>query len=186
MHSTKLSLSLFTLVSFLSLTAGAEALKVFPGWPTLVGEGDGAKLDDPTLADVAVTKDGVKLTGKKEGHGTLTVTHGKAAPETIAVEVSSAGWRMVKVAVAKKAMEPGDTVTAELIEERMVPLCLQSSSMVATEHVKFMLKHRVIVPVQAGEIFSWLAFAPNEADEVAKRAKIAKEASEAQAASMPR
>lgn len=145
-------------LSVLSFTAlAAEPVKVFPGWPADVGAGEAAKSADPAIAEVTVTKQGLRVRGKKDGRTTLTITEGKTT-RTVDVVVDSAGWQLVQVMVAKVDLAEGSTPTAEQLEARGIPAFLHTSSAVRADSVSYVLGQRVLVPVQAGDVLQWSQF----------------------------
>jgi flagella basal body P-ring formation protein FlgA len=144
--------------SVLSFTAlAADPVKVFPGWPADVGPGEAAKSADPAVADVTVTKQGIRVRGKKDGRTTIAVTQGKAT-RTVDVIVDSAGWQFVQVMVAKVDVEEGTTVTADQVEQRGLPAFLFTTSAVRADSANYILGQRVLVPVQAGDVLQWSQF----------------------------
>jgi hypothetical protein len=145
-------------LSVLSFTAfAAEPVKVFPGWPADVGAGEAAKSADPTIAEVTVTRQGIRVRGKKDGRTTLTITQGKTT-RPVDVVVDSAGWQLVQVVVAKVDLEEMTTVTLEQVEQRGIPAFLLTSSAVRADSANYVLGQRVLVPVQAGDVLQWSQF----------------------------
>ncbi len=163
MHTLKY-LSLASLV--LSLAAlGAEPIKLFPGWPAQLGEGERVSSADATIATAAVGEHGVTVTGKKEGKTTITVTRKGGATEAVQVEVQSTGWKLVPVVVAAKDLAEGTELTMENIAQRSVPEFLLSTSVVHPDAANYVLHQRILVPVQAGDMLLWSAVASKNAKE---------------------
>lgn len=159
MHTmNKLSLVASLVVSLFSFSAWAgEPLKLFPGWPASLGAADSAASADPSVATVAVSKDGVKVTGKKAGRTTVTLERGGAS-EAVTVEVETAGWKMVPLVVAAHDIPEGTRVTNADLEQREVPEFLVTTSLVKANAVGYILKQKLLVPVQAGDFMVWSAF----------------------------
>src|SRR6185437_11877676 len=82
------------LLSLAPARARAETLKLFPGWPAAVDAKSGSSAD-PSIAEVAVTAKGLRVTARKEGHTRLTLVREGGASTTVDVEVMGAGWKLV-------------------------------------------------------------------------------------------
>jgi hypothetical protein len=156
---TLLLTALLTLLPRLAIAD--EAIKLFPGWPMVVATGESAHLDDPSIAQVNITKSGVEVVGLKEGHSRLTVTSaGKSS--TLEVEVVAAGFRLIKVAVLKTDVPDHTAITQDMIEGRMVPSFMVNGSMVKFDDLHYALDHLVWVQVQRGDMLLWANLESNE------------------------
>jgi len=144
--------------------ARAEALRLFPGWPTAM-EGKSASSADPSIAEVAVTAKGLRITGKKEGHTRLTLVGTNGASQSVDVDVMGAGWRLVSVLVVKHAMDPGTLVTAADVEARSVPEFMVTSAQVKPDQFKWLSGFHTAVPIQEGDMLTWVQFPTREQEQ---------------------
>lgn len=145
-----------------STSLAAEPVKLFPGTSRVVPTVDVTKvaIGDPGIADIATVPQGVRLTAKKGGATTLKVwKKGVSAPETLEVQVETAGWNLAPVLVAAKDLAEGTVLTATDVVEVQLPASLISSSAVAPKSQSYALGHQVLVPVQQGDLVLWSALA---------------------------
>ena len=163
MHALKHLGSLAVVLTSLASLA-AEPVKLFPGWPALLGTGESAKAADPSIAEVSVTAKGIQVVGRKEGATTISIVRTKgAAADVVSLEVASAGWKLVPVLVATRDLAEDTVVTKEMIEQRKVPEPLLSTSQVRPDAANYILNQRLLVPVQAGDMLLWTAFESKKA-----------------------
>ncbi len=160
MHTPKHLLLASLVFSFTAL--GAEPVKVFPGWGIPLGEAERATSADPTIATAILTGKSVMLTGKKEGRTTLTLTRSGTASQ-VEVEVQSSGWQLVSVMVASRDIPENTALTMDDLSPRSVPRFLVTSSVVKAEAVSYVLRQKVLVPLQAGDMLAWSAVASKNA-----------------------
>lgn len=157
MHALK-TLSLAIVLSFSAL--GAEPVKTFAGWPLVVpGPVEKVTVADASIAEAQVTKDGVKITGRKDGLTTVKIWRPKAAEaEAMAVQVEGSGWNLKPVLVSLLDLEEGTVVTASMFEERPMPDAMLTSSVVKPDSARFIVGQKLNVPVQKGDLVLWSAF----------------------------
>jgi Flp pilus assembly secretin CpaC len=145
-----------------STALAAEPVKLFPGTSRVVPTADVTKvaIGDPDIADIATVPQGVRVTAKKGGATTLKVwKKGASAPETLEVQVETAGWNLAPVLVAAKDLAEGTMLSATDLVEVQLPAALFSSSAVGPKSQSYALGHQVLVPVQQGDLVLWSALA---------------------------
>lgn len=157
MHALK-TLSLVVVLSCSAL--GAEPVKTFVGWPLVVpGPVEKVTVADATIAEAQVTKDGVKITGRKDGLTTVKIWRPKVVEaESIAVQVEGAGWNLKPVLVSLLDLEEGTVVTTSMVEKRLLPEAMLTSSVVKPEASLYVIGQKLNVPVQKGDLLLWSAF----------------------------
>lgn len=155
------ALKTWSLVVVLSCSAlGAEPVKTFAGWPLVVpGPAEKVTVADTTIAEAQLTKDGVKITGRKDGLTTVIIWRPQAAEaEAMVVQVEGAGWNLRPVLVSLLDLEEGTTVTVGMFEERPMPDAMLTSSVVKADSARFIAGQKLNVPVQKGDPLLWSAF----------------------------
>lgn len=157
MHTLKNLVALVVVLSFSAF--GGEPLKLFPGWPTLRPGVTRATSADPAIAEVSLTPRGAKITGKKPGKTTVKLARqGASAEETVAVEITTAGFPMVPVVAFVLDVEPGTVVTEAMVERRELPEQFVNANVVKPDSASYLIGQRVLVPVTSSDLALWSAF----------------------------
>lgn len=68
------------------------------------------------------------------------------------------GWNLVPVVVAAQDIPEGTVITYDQLVQRSVPEQFVTSSVVKPASASYILNHRLLVPVQAGDMFLWSQF----------------------------
>lgn len=158
MHALKvLSLS----VAVVSSALAAEPVKLFPGWKQEVPLAGVEKVEStsPAVVDAQVSKAGLVVTAKAPGSATVRAwKKGAATPELVTVQVEAAGWSLVTVLVAARDLEEGHVLTAADVAIASLPSAVVTSSCIRDDQQHYVLAHRNLVPIQAGDVLWWAAF----------------------------
>ena len=73
------------------------------------------------------------------------------------------GWNLVPVVVAAQDIPEGSVVTFDVISQRSVPEQFVTSSVVKPDSASYVVNHRVLVPLQAGDMLLWSQFESEKA-----------------------
>lgn len=68
------------------------------------------------------------------------------------------GWNLVPVVVASQDIPEGTVVTFDLLQQRSIPEQFVTASVVKPEGADYIVNHRLLVPVQAGDLLLWSQF----------------------------
>ncbi len=77
---------------------------------------------------------------------------------TLLAKKARSGWNLVPVVVASQDIPEGTVVTFDLINQRSIPEQFVTSSVVKPDGVNHIVNHRLLVPVQAGDLLLWSQF----------------------------
>jgi len=77
---------------------------------------------------------------------------------TLLANKARSGWNLVPVVVASQDIPEGTVVTFDLLQQRSVPEQFVTSSVVKPDGVNYIVKQRLLVPVQAGDLLLWSQF----------------------------
>ena len=114
----------------------------------------------PGVSDAQMSKAGLVITAKQAGTTIVRAwKKGEAEPEPIAVEVHAAGWALVTLLVAARDLPEGTVLAAADVTLASLPRAVVTSSVSRAGQQNDVLAHRALVPIQAGDVLWWAAFA---------------------------
>lgn len=148
-------------VAVVSSSFAAEPLKLFPGWKQEVPLAGVERVESatPAVADAEVSKAGLVITAKQPGSATVrTWKKGAAQPEVLTVQVEQAGWSLVTVLVAARDLAEDTVLTPADVTTASLPAAVLTSSIIRGDQASYVLSHKNLVPLQAGDVLWWAAF----------------------------
>jgi serine/threonine-protein kinase len=131
-----------------------EPIKLFAGWPMVVGMGESATVDNPDIAYTKITSGSVVVIGTREGRCQLTITfEGRSTVQE--VEVVAGGFQLVQVAVLGTDVPAGAVVYKYMLEQRGLPAFMTNSGVVKWDQIDGALNRHARVQMGRGDLLRW-------------------------------